>query len=60
MKKFTVVVNEKGELVAAQPGSSDRRNQEAGWRPDRGRRCMSSIFPMMSHPSPTLAISREL
>ena len=30
MSKFTVVVNDKGELVAAQAGSSDPSSQEAG------------------------------
>lgn len=30
MTRFTVVLDGKGELVAAQAGSSDRRSQEAG------------------------------
>ena len=38
MKKFTVVLNAKGELVAAQPGSSDRADQEAGLLAGPGQR----------------------
>ena len=38
MKKFTIVLSGKGELVAAQPGSSDRTKQEAGLVAGPGQR----------------------
>ena len=37
MTKFTVVLNEKGELAAAQAGVGDRRRQEAGLRAGPGQ-----------------------
>jgi hypothetical protein len=37
MTKFTVVLDEKGELAAAQVGAGDRHSQEAGLRAGPGQ-----------------------